>query len=81
MPGNSFEELDDLIKSKIIGNTGIGFQCADCNYATQSKRNMFNHIESRHVTSAGVECWACAKVCPTREALRKHMSRDHKQHE
>jgi len=82
LSGNSFEELDDLIKSKMmVDNTGMGFQCSDCNYATQSKRNMGNHIEARHVTTCGVECLACRKVCPTREALRKHMSRVHKQHE
>jgi len=74
-----FEELDYLIKAKMTEDTdGLGFKCSECSYSSLSKRNMHNHIESRHVSSCGVECSICRKVCPTREALRKHTSRAHK---
>jgi len=62
----------------VIDPVGGGFQCSSCSYSTVSKRNMQNHIESRHITSGGVECKECRKICPTREALRKHVSRTHK---
>jgi len=75
----TFEELDYLIKAKMTEDSeGFGFKCTECSYSSQSSRNMRNHIESRHVSSFGVQCSLCQKVCPTREALRKHTSRAHK---
>ena len=54
------------------------YQCCDCSYTSANSRNMVNHIESKHVTTAGAQCQVCKKICPTREALRKHVSRSHR---
>ena len=65
------EGLDFVIKSNVmVYNAGMGFQCSDCNYTTQSMCDMGNHIKAMHVTTCG--CLVCRKVCPTREVLRKH---------
>ena len=77
--GDGFAGLDDIIKSKIIMDGSGSFQCCECNYASTNSRNVINHIESKHVTTTGVQCDVCQKICPTREALRKHISRLHRQ--
>jgi len=78
--GESFDEhdLDDVIKSKLTtDDRGFHF-CCDCSYSSSNRRNVINHIESKHVTTGGAICQICKKLCPTREALRKHFSRSHK---
>ena len=74
---NEFNELDDIIKSKILTEDGE-YKCSECNYTSRNHRNVCNHIESKHLTTGGAQCQVCHKVCPTREALRKHFTRTHK---
>ena len=71
--------LDEVIKSKMILDDTGSYSCSECSYSSSNNRNVANHIEARHVTTAGAECPLCGKLCPTREALRKHVSRSHKQ--
>ena len=58
--------------------TGILWRCLDCNYTTKFKPVMFQHVESKHTFSSGYSCQFCAKFCPSRNALRCHVSRQHK---
>ena len=58
---------------------GAYWRCADCEYTSKDKRGMFEHIESKHVGSEGYSCQICQKHCPTKNAMRSHMSRYHKQ--
>ena len=76
---NSYGELDEILKSRIFTDeSGHHHTCTECSYSSTNRRNVVNHIESKHVTTCGVECSVCKKTCPTREALRKHIARNHK---
>ena len=73
-----FEELDAMIQLKTI-KIGKDYRCADCEYETKIKCNLEKHIEAKHI-SPGVACQFCNKACPTRNALRMHLSRNHNTH-
>jgi len=73
--GASYEDIDAIIASKSI-RFGRIFKCSDCDYETSVKGNLEKHIEAKHI-SPGVSCQYCAKLCPTRHALRMHISRQH----
>merc|ERR1719220_2668024 len=56
---------------------GLIWRCADCDYTVKDKRGMFEHVESKHVGSQGYTCLYCGKHCPSKNALRSHVSRNH----
>merc|ERR1712004_464586 len=56
---------------------GLVWRCADCDYTAKLKRGMFEHVESKHVGSLGYTCLYCGKHCPSKNALRSHVSRNH----
>merc|ERR1712115_245534 len=56
---------------------GLIWRCADCDYTAKLKRGMFEHVESKHVGSQGYTCLYCGKHCPSKNALRSHVSRKH----
>jgi len=75
-----YQDLDEAINSKLMqcqSDQLVLFRCLDCSYQSAQRRNVFNHIESKHVEHGGAVCYVCNKLCPTREALRKHFSRTH----
>jgi len=71
----SFEEIDAMIESRTI-RFGKMFKCSECDYETTVKGNLGKHIEAKHI-SPGVTCQFCSKFCPTRHALRMHITRQH----
>ena len=58
-------------------DSGI-FQCLECDYQSKHRQSLQYHIESKHVNSPGHICQICHKVCPTKNALCLHRSRNHK---
>ena len=74
-----FQALDEKISSKVVYYPDEQvFKCTECDYYSVTKRHVLNHIESKHITHPGASCAYCFKACPTREALRKHVSRFHR---
>jgi len=71
----TFDELDVMIQLKTV-RVGKDYRCTDCEYETKMKCNLEKHIEAKHI-SPGVACQYCNKTCPTRHALRMHLSRNH----
>ena len=59
---------------------GVLWMCGDCEYQTKFKPVMFEHVESKHIESAGYNCQHCMKFCRTRNALRSHVTRQHPEH-
>ena len=51
--------------------------CQECGFATKIKQRMSQHIESKHISAESI-CEVCLKRCPTRNALRVHKFRYHK---
>jgi len=74
------EELDGLIAAKMtrdrFGANNMWF-CEDCEYRTDNKQLMRNHIEAKHVLSSSA-CDICGFVTRTRKALSMHKYRHHK---
>jgi len=76
--GNKAEEdVDQLIQSKIL-KSDRSWICADCNHSTVNRTHLYEHIESKHVSS-GYNCQYCQKFVPSRNALRSHMHKYHRE--
>ena len=59
-------------------NPSGGFRCSVCQMVMTTKRNMFFHVESKHLKSAeGYTCELCFKKCATMKALDIHNQRYH----
>ena len=71
-------EVDEIIRSKIVQINSSEYQCTDCNHTSKTRQNLGTHIEASHVDHPPVICNICAKLCTTRDALRKHNVRNHK---
>ena len=61
-----------------MSKVGELWQCLDCLWTTKYKTTLWEHIEAKHVTSAGYTCPICHKFCPSRNAWHLHKSRYHK---
>ena len=74
-----FLDLKDLISSK-IGKTpdSSGWICLDCGKTSKWKTNIVEHVEGAHIECPGYHCDVCNKFCKTRNALRSHKNREHK---
>ena len=59
-------------------NDGVWFcSSASCDYRSKHLGHLKQHIESKHV-SVSYPCPLCHSICPTKNALSKHYSRNHK---
>ena len=59
---------------------GRNFICNICQFRGSSRHKVFCHIESKHFQDPTVSypCPLCDKTAPSRGALGKHVSRNHK---
>jgi len=71
--------LDSAIKLKMIRRMDGSFGCTDCDYVTKYSTTCQNHIESKHLSTSGFVCRYCNKFCPTRNALKSHTTKNHKE--
>ena len=75
-----FSDLKDLIDSKIDKTPDSSWMCLDCGKTSKWKTNIVEHIEGAHIECPGYNCDVCNKFCKTRNALRSHKHREHKNH-
>ena len=74
-----FSVLDNLISSKMGRDPSTGaWYCVDCHYESANKGDVGNHIEAKHVETAGTSCDICGIVTKTRKAMKMHKMRQHK---
>jgi hypothetical protein len=71
-------ELVEAIKSKVVRLGGRLYGCSDCDYTTSYSSTIGNHIEAKHLSTQGFICTFCQKFCPTRNALKSHVTKQHK---
>ena len=70
--------LEMEIYSLMEHNPSGGYRCAVCHVVMTTKRNMFYHVESKHLKSTeGYTCELCLKKCSTMKALHIHNHRYH----
>lgn len=63
-----------LVKSAV----GSMYTCTLCGKVCADKSAGRNHLESKHIPSAGYNCEICSKFMHTKNALQIHMCRYHK---
>ena len=68
----------DEVMSKMLKD-GSHWRCLVCNHSSNRKSSVYYHVEAKHTASSGFSCHVCRKFCPTTNALRTHLSRQHRQ--
>jgi len=70
--------LQDYITLDRSNEGAIVYTCKVCGKQDTGKRNLINHIESRHFPSYEYHCHLCNKTCKSKNAYNVHNSRYHK---
>ena len=70
-----WNEVDEIIKTKMIALSATEYQCSDCLHICKTRQNLGVHIEANHVSHPEVRCTLCGALSTTRDALRKHLRR------
>ena len=71
------EALDHAVVSQMQRIAGV-WQCLTCGWETKFKTRLFEHVEATHVQTNGYTCPYCDKFCPSKNSLKVHKSRNHK---
>ena len=75
MGSEHFTSIQEMMERQMNGL----WRCLNCGYTSRKKTNVMSHIESVHLTTAGLSCNTCGKFCPNSNALKCHKGRYHKQ--
>ena len=70
-------ELDGAIDQYLVMGMEGSLQCIECGMSGK-KRDVRRHIEAKHMANTHVSCSLCGKVVKTRDSLRKHMEKEHR---
>jgi len=78
----AFTDTEEQIRSLMRKETSqagdiVNWVCVRCNFTSDRAKNLFSHIQSKHVQS-GYVCSFCSKYCKTLNALDAHQRRYHK---
>ena len=57
--------------------TGV-WQCVTCGWETKFKTRLYEHVEAKHVETGGHSCPLCGKFCSSKNALKLHKSKYHR---
>jgi len=71
------EALDHAVVAQMQRIAGV-WQCLTCGWETKFKTRLFEHVEATHVHTNGYTCPYCDKFCPSKNSLKVHKSRNHK---
>ena len=71
------EALDHAVVAQMQRIAGV-WQCLTCGWETKFKTRLFEHVEATHVQTNGYTCPYCDKFCPSKNSLKVHKSRNHK---
>jgi len=69
--------LDNEVVAHML-KTGSGWQCITCGWETKLRARLWEHVEANHVQTSGYLCPICQKLCPSKNALKVHKSRNHR---
>ena len=71
-------ELDNAIDQYLVMGLDGSLQCVECGMSGK-KWDVRRHIEAKHMANTHVSCSLCGKVAKTRDSLRKHMEKEHRE--
>jgi len=69
--------FNKTIQDRMVHLSSGLYGCSECDYTTKYRTTCLNHIESKHLPTNGFICNFCEKFCPTRNALKSHVSKKH----
>ena len=55
------------------------WRCLECHKEAQLKADISRHVKANHISHPGFVCHVCYKHCKTRDDLRCHINKYHKQ--
>jgi len=71
------EAINQAVLSQMQKNGGV-WQCLACLWETNHKTRMYEHVEAKHVQTNGYSCPLCDKFCPSKNSLKFHKSKYHR---
>ena len=70
--------LEDFVLHSKSGSGPHHFFCRECGHSSLSRRDLYRHIESKHV-SLVYACKFCGVSIRTTRGLQRHINREHRQ--
>ena len=70
-------DLETAINQKMVKEDHGFWSCSDCEYRSQKRGNLYEHIEAKHVTHPGYQCSLCHVVSKTSASQRMHFRKYH----
>jgi len=75
-----FELLDQQILGMIERTEDRYWRCTECGKTSIGKTDVSRHVEATHIIDhPGFTCSLCGKMVKTRDSMRKHMEKEHRQ--
>ena len=67
----TFLDVENAVNSKMY-KEGVMWTCTECNYQSQKKAHVFEHIEGKHQVHDGYFCQSCQQVFKTKGKFQRH---------
>ena len=74
---DTLEGISEIVLSKMIKEDRM-WKCLDCEWQTQYKTRLFEHVEAKHVETDGYMCKPCGKHLPSIKSWNQHKFKYHK---
>jgi len=71
------EAIDKAVVSQMQKVEG-GWHCITCGWETKLRARCWEHVEAKHVETNGYSCPFCDKFCPSKNSLKFHKSKYHR---
>ena len=72
----TFLDVEHAVNSKMYKD-GVMWICSECNYQSQKKAHVFEHIEGKHHVHDGYFCQSCQQVFKTKGQFQRHYKNCH----
>ena len=72
-------EIDRQVEELSVRSGPTLWQCGGCGKQASQRGDLRKHIEAIHLNIPGLHCPHCSTFCASRNALRMHLYRKHRQ--
>ena len=71
------QAINDAVVSQMQKCDGF-WRCLTCGWETKLRARVWEHVEAKHVETNGYACPLCGKFCSSKNALKLHKSKYHR---
>ena len=71
-------DVQVAVEEQMERQVGGEWRCLACGWESKAKTRMFEHVEAKHVVTAGYNCPLCGKFCPSQKSLKNHKFTSHR---